>query len=142
MARCSCAGNSCSCSVVAGAGIVVEGTGSSAAPFVVSVAPTPGSITVTDTGTLDLGSLTPAAVSRIVLQASPTGVNLPTNGSKLDLLIVQDATGGRTIAWPALIIWPGGTDPVLTATPNSSDWITLIQAGGVWAGVKIGSNLT
>lgn len=141
MAKCSCAGNACSCSVVQGAGIVVSGVGSASNPFTISVAPTPGSITVTDT-TLDLGSLTPAAVSRIVLQSSVTTVTLPATGAKLDLLFSQDGVGGRTVAWPAAVIWPGGTDPVLTATANATDWITLVQAGGVWAGVRIGTNLT
>lgn len=142
MPKCSCAGNSCSCAIQAGSGVVVEGTGSANNPFIVSVAPTPGSFTQTDTGVLDLGALAPAAVARIILAASPTSVNLPGNGSRLDLLIVQDPVGGRTITWPAAVIWPGGTDPVLTATANAADWITLIQAGGVWAGVKVGANLT
>lgn len=35
--RCSCAGSSCSCSVVAGNGIVVTGVGSAANPFKVAV---------------------------------------------------------------------------------------------------------
>jgi hypothetical protein len=142
MPKCSCAGNACSCTIKAGSGVVVEGIGSVNNPFVISVAPTPDTITQDDTGTLDLGQLAPAAVARILLHASPTSVNLPSNGSRLDLLIAQDSVGGRTITWPAAVIWPGGTDPVLTAAANATDWITLVHAGDVWAGVKIGSALT
>lgn len=36
MARCGCSGSTCSCLIVAGAGINVDGSGSSTAPFVIS----------------------------------------------------------------------------------------------------------
>lgn len=142
MPKCSCAGNSCSCSVVQGAGINVVGTGSAGSPFVVSLAPTPSDFVLAAPGALDLSGVGASAVARVLLQANATSVQLPTNGVRLDLLVTQDAVGGRTIAWPAAVIWPGGTDPVLTATANAADWISLIQAAGVWAGVKIGSAMT
>src|SRR3989344_7999620 len=31
------------------------------------------------------------------------------------LTLNQDSTGGRTVAWPSSVIWPGGTAPTLTA---------------------------
>lgn len=39
MARCGCGGGQCNCSVIAGPGVTVDGSGSTANPFVVSVEP-------------------------------------------------------------------------------------------------------
>jgi hypothetical protein len=142
MPKCSCAGNSCSCLVQAGSGVVVTGQGTSAAPYEISIAPSPGTVDFTSPGTLDLATLGVSAVVRITLSANASGITLPTNGSRLDLIFVQDATGGRTVTFPAAVAWPGGTDPVITATPLAADWITLVQAGGLWYGVRAGANLT
>lgn len=40
--------------------------------------------------------------------------------------ITQDATGGRTITWPANVKWSGGITPTLTTTGGKTDVITLI----------------
>jgi hypothetical protein len=78
---------------------------------------------------LDLSTLGASAVAGVLLDGNVTSIVLPLDGVRLDLLITQDATGGRTVAWPAEIVWPSGTDPVITATANRSDWISLIHAG-------------
>jgi hypothetical protein len=39
----------------------------------------------------------------------------------LILEIVQDATGGRTVTWPAAVKWPGGNAPSLTGSANAVD---------------------
>ena len=70
--------------------------------------------------------------------------NIPLSGRvyNLTLYIVQDATGGRTILWPATIRWPGGTAPTLTAAANKTDVITLVtyNAGTTWLGFVAGQN--
>lgn len=38
----------------------------------------------------------------------------------------QDATGGRTVAWDADVKWPGGTAPVITATANAVDVVSIV----------------
>lgn len=46
-------------------------------------------------------------------------------GQPLFLRLIQDATGGRTVTWPAGVKWPGGVEPVLTTAPNNWDTFTL-----------------
>jgi hypothetical protein len=48
----------------------------------------------------------------------------------------QDATGGRTITWPAGIKWPGGSAPPATTTANATDiWSLMTYDGGTtWVG--------
>jgi hypothetical protein len=43
------------------------------------------------------------------------------SGQRGVLIVHQDATGGRTLAYDTLYIFPGGTPPVLTATANATD---------------------
>ena len=37
------------------------------------------------------------------------------------LTCIQDATGARTVTWPAAVKWPGGSPATLTAAANSKD---------------------
>lgn len=59
----------------------------------------------------------------------------------LTLFLNQDATGGRTIIWPASVRWPGGTAPTLSAA-NKTDVITLVtnNGGTTWLGFAAGLN--
>jgi hypothetical protein len=140
--RCSCAGSSCSCQIVPGNGITVDGTGNASAPYQISIAPQQNSITLASAGPLDLSNVNGYGSVLILLQANATSITLPTGGARLDLLIQQDATGSRSVTWPAVIKFPGGTDPVITSTANAISWVTLIQAAGTWAGVVTGLNLS
>jgi len=62
----------------------------------------------------------------------------PVVGKLCSILIVlrQDAVGGRTVAWPASVLWPGSTPPVLTAAANGVDIVSMFtNDGGVsWFG--------
>lgn len=62
---------------------------------------------------------------------SPTG-----NACSLTLIITQDATGSRTISWPASVKWAAGVAPTLTTTASKTDIITLFtpDAGTTWYG--------
>jgi hypothetical protein len=57
----------------------------------------------------------------------------PTNhkdGGEYKLLVFQDDTGGRTLAYDSNIVWPGGTAPNLSgAAANSLIVITLVSDG-------------
>lgn len=61
----------------------------------------------------------------------------PTSGAfAFTLLLTNDATPGRTIAWPASVLWPGGTVPIRTTTANKSDVWTFftVNSGTTWFG--------
>ena len=46
-------------------------------------------------------------------------------GTTYVLYIVQDATGGRTVTWPAGIRPPGGSAPTLNTTANRASLLTI-----------------
>ena len=52
------------------------------------------------------------------------------------LMVRQDATGGRTLAWPGVVKWAGGLAPALTSTPNALDVYSLVTRNGgtTWLG--------
>lgn len=57
--------------------------------------------------------------------------------------LVQDATGSRTVTWPAGIKWPDRTAPVLSLSANSIDAFMFQCVGsnsyrGYFAGFDIG----
>jgi hypothetical protein len=60
------------------------------------------------------------------------------NGSRLQLMINQDAVGSRVITWPASTIlkWPGGTAPTLTTTASGVDMIALYVDNGKYYGTS------
>lgn len=57
----------------------------------------------------------------------------------LELILTQDATGGRTVTWPGSVRWSGGV-PVLTTTANGVDRLVLssYDGGTIWYGDVIG----
>lgn len=60
------------------------------------------------------------------------------NGSRLQLMINQDAVGSRVITWPASTIlkWPGGTAPTLTTTASGVDMIAFYVDNGKYYGTS------
>lgn len=53
----------------------------------------------------------------------------PQAGGSYVLRLVQDATGSRTMTWPAAVKWSGGTAPTLTITAAKIDIINLYYDG-------------
>ncbi len=64
-------------------------------------------------------------------------------GGSFTLLLKQDATGERTVTWPASVKWAGGTAPTLTTVASSIDILTFIttDAGTAWYGFLSGADL-
>lgn len=58
----------------------------------------------------------------------------PPGPCSLILKLVQDATGSRTVTWPATVHWSGGTAPTLTTTANKVDIITFYYDGTTYFG--------
>jgi hypothetical protein len=50
----------------------------------------------------------------------------------------QDGTGGRTVTWPAGVLWAGGTPPTLSTAGGARDLFALVRLGGVWYGLTAG----
>lgn len=73
-----------------------------------------------------------------------TITNSPASGraGSMVLIISQDATGSRTITWPAAVKWPGATAPTLTTTASKRDVITLftVDGGTSYLGALAGAN--
>src|SRR5690606_14414326 len=59
--------------------------------------------------------------------------NWPANSTGLlTITFIQDATGGRTVAWPASWLWPFGLDPTVQAEAGADTEIALRrQSNGV-----------
>lgn len=53
--------------------------------------------------------------------ANPTGT--PTDGQSFYVRVIQDATGGRTLAYGTAYYFPGGTAPVLSTSANANDYL-------------------
>ena len=86
-------------------------------------------------------------VANVTLSASITSLtfsNIPASGRvfTLTLFLNQDATGSRTVAWPAAVKWPAAAAPTLTTTASKTDIITLVthDGGTNWYGFVAGQN--
>ena len=141
MARCSCAGTSCNCTMQGVDGLAVRGTGSASDPYIVTFDRTPVGGDFIVAGPMDLSAGVPGAFGVIGLAADADDVVLPMTGNgHLQLLIRQDGTG-NTITWPSSVKWAGGTAPTLSTTPGSMDWIDLRQVGEFWVGRLVAAEI-
>jgi hypothetical protein len=52
------------------------------------------------------------------------------------LILRQDATGGRTLAWPASVRWAGGMPPIVSPAANAVDIYAFLtrNGGATWFG--------
>lgn len=68
---------------------------------------------------------------RITLDQAATVLtfSVPNGPTNVFLMVVQDATGGRTVTWPASVLWPGGSPPVLSTAANAVDIVSMIYDG-------------
>ena len=61
------------------------------------------------------------------------------DGQVIEILVIQDATGSRTLAYASKYIFPGGTPPTLTTTANRADLLIFSYdlASDKWLGSSI-----
>ena len=97
------------------------------------------------TGTVDL---TTTALTPVLLRATLTGnvtITLPTPPSNraytVTLVLVQDATGGRSITLPG-VKWSYGVPAVLSTAPDTVDILHLLWTGTAWVGMIAGMAIT
>lgn len=64
------------------------------------------------------------------------------SGGNYRLILLQDATGGRTASWPASVRWGSMGVPALTATPSKTDYVGFIynNVSGAYDGIAFNSN--
>lgn len=61
-------------------------------------------------------------------------IGVPTNpidGQQLDLLVIQDSTGSRTLTWNAVFLFQGGTPPTLATSPGVIDRFFMVYNAGL-----------
>ena len=63
-----------------------------------------------------------------------------TAGKSFMLLLKQDATGSRTVTWPASVKWPASTSPTITSTASKGDKYVFTGDGTYWWGSVAGQN--
>ncbi len=68
--------------------------------------------------------------------------NPPASGKAyaLTLMLYQDATGSRTVTWPASFKWPSNTAPTLTTTASKYDVVSAftVDGGTTWVAGLVG----
>ena len=132
------------------AGAPVQTVAGRAGAVVLTVADVGGAAPVVETvntvatsgATQTIPDVTTATSSRIVLTAACT-FTFPTlaAGKSFTVTLVQDATGGRTVVWPASVLWAGGVVPVLTTAVNKRDLFTFVAMDATnWLGLAAGMN--
>ena len=94
---------------------------------------------VGNTGTASTINLTNGNFVTATLNSNTTftfNVGITTGAASFTLFLTNDATPGRTIAWPVSVVWPGGTVPTRTSTANKTDVYTFftINNGSTWYG--------
>ena len=62
-------------------------------------------------------------------------ISNPSEGEALELFLLQDATGGRTISFSTTIIWQDNTTPTWTTTASKMNSIALRYVGSTWYGM-------
>lgn len=71
-------------------------------------------------------------INRLVLSAAVCALTFPAPqaGMSFTVELVQDATGGRTVTWPASVKWPAGTAPTLTTAASKADVFSFMCSDG------------
>jgi hypothetical protein len=127
---------------ISSTGVIATATGTSM-DFGARYTELNGTATATASTTIDcsLGN-----IFTVTMGASITTLafsNVPASGRaySLTLLLAQDATGGRSVTWPASVKWPSATAPTLSAA-NKVDIVTLLtkDGGTTWYATVAGQN--
>jgi hypothetical protein len=61
-----------------------------------------------------------------------------TAGQSFMMFLKQDATGSRTVTWPAAVKWPSSTAPTITSTASKGDKFVFTADGTYWWGSVAG----
>lgn len=70
----------------------------------------------------------------------PTPVATPARSGTISLVLIQDATGNRTVTWPASVKWPDGIAQQPATAASSVSMIHLMWTGTQWFGLVGGKS--
>lgn len=123
--------------------LYVKSAAGTVAPLVVPSDAAPVTDLGNISGTLDLSAYASRpTVLRATLTGNLTAITLPTPVSTISysitLVLIQDGTGSRTLAWPSTAKTAYNIDPVLTTTAAAIDLIVLQWNGAFWYGFVSG----
>lgn len=80
------------------------------------------------TATLDCAAATRHVITMPAGNITIALSNISTN-QVIEIEIIQDGVGSRTVTWFTTIKWPGGTAPVLTTTASKKDVFMIVCTG-------------
>ena len=91
-------------------------------------------VAVSSSGGTLTANMTESNVFTSTLTENVTTLTLtgPAQGQTVNMLFTQDATGSRTMAWPAAFKWPGGTAETLSTNANAVDLLVITYLGTSW----------
>lgn len=55
-------------------------------------------------------------------------LNNPKDGGRYVLILTQDGIGGRSMTWPATVLWSNNAAPSLTPSPGKSDLVVVMYS--------------
>lgn len=67
-----------------------------------------------------------------IAMTAVSGVTSSQVGRRLVIMLVQDATGSRTMTWPSNVKFAGATTPTLSTTAGRTDTFTFVYDGTNW----------
>ena len=69
-----------------------------------------------------------------------TFANPPASGTSgsFSLILAQDSTGARTVAWPSAVLWSGGSEPTLYDSGEHLLTFSTLDGGTTWYGSYAG----
>jgi hypothetical protein len=105
---------------------------------------TPSSSSGTLTLNLENGNVFEVTLTENVTTTNFTNPPASGKAGSFKLIVKQDATGGRTFAWPASAKWASGTPPTLTTSANAVNIVNFMTTDGgtKWFGWLVGANFS
>jgi hypothetical protein len=87
-------------------------------------------------------SLADGTVQFLTLTAASCTFTFPTPvaGRSFMLFLKQDASGGKTVVFPATVLWPDNAAPTITSAANKRDKFVFTADGTNWLGSNAGQN--
>lgn len=87
-------------------------------------------------GSIDLSACSYGGFVSLTLTANLTAITLPTTTASraviIEVVITQDATGSRTITYPAGVKSSEGNPPLLSVAPGAIDTVAFVWDGTRW----------